>query len=70
MQPAMRGHCILHDATRPQRDESRAAARFEPGMTVAPHDSQRRPIVDLVYLGLTVGFFALSWAMVELFDRL
>jgi len=26
--------------------------------------------MDLVYLGLTVGFFALSWAMVELFDRL
>jgi len=26
--------------------------------------------MDLVYLGLTVAFFALSWAMVELFDRL
>jgi hypothetical protein len=27
-------------------------------------------IMDLFYLGVTVGFFALSWAMVELFDRL
>jgi len=26
--------------------------------------------MDFLYLGLTVGFFALSWAMVELFDRL
>ncbi len=30
----------------------------------------RRHIMDLAYLGLTVGFFAVSWVMVELFDRL
>jgi hypothetical protein len=34
------------------------------------YERRRRRIVDLVYLGLTVGFFAVSWAMVELFDRL
>ncbi len=25
---------------------------------------------DLMYAGLTVAFFAVSWLMVELFDRL
>ena len=25
---------------------------------------------DLLYVGLTVGFFALTWVLVELFDRL
>jgi hypothetical protein len=25
---------------------------------------------DLIYCGLSVGFFALTWGMVELFDRL
>ena len=25
---------------------------------------------DLIYVGLGVGFFALTWGMVELFDRM
>ena len=25
---------------------------------------------DLIYCGLSAGFFALTWAMVELFDRM
>jgi len=31
---------------------------------------QRIPSMDLLYLGVTVGFFAVSLALVELFDRL
>jgi hypothetical protein len=40
------------------------------GMGVAPSPIRRRHIMDLVYLGLTAGFFAVSVALVELFDRL
>lgn len=25
---------------------------------------------DLIYVGLIAGFFALTWAMVEMFDRM
>jgi hypothetical protein len=40
------------------------------GMRVAPSRDHRRPRMDLFYLGLTVAFFAVSLALVELFDRL
>ncbi len=40
------------------------------GMDVALTTHHRRPIMDFVYIGLTVGFFAVSLALVELFDRL
>jgi hypothetical protein len=39
-------------------------------MRVAPLGEERRTAMDLVYVGLTFGFFALSLALVELFDRL
>jgi hypothetical protein len=26
--------------------------------------------MDLVYIGLTIGFFALTWGLIELSDRL
>jgi hypothetical protein len=30
----------------------------------------RHPMQDVLYLGLIVGFLALSWGLVELCDRL
>lgn len=40
------------------------------GMSVALGPMNGGQILDLVYLGLTVGFFAVSLALVELLDRL
>ncbi len=31
---------------------------------------RRRGMMDLLYLGLTVGFFALSWALIVACERL
>jgi hypothetical protein len=31
---------------------------------------RRRPMLDILYLGLIVGFLALSWGLVEVCDRL
>jgi hypothetical protein len=63
-------HCVLHglDATSRQKHSARTYATG--GMYVAVTAHHRRPIMDFVYLGLTVGFFAVSLALVELFDRL
>jgi hypothetical protein len=40
------------------------------GIRVAPALTIGGNPMDLVYLGLTAGFFAVSLALVELFDRL
>jgi hypothetical protein len=44
----------------------RHSFRLEP--TAAP-DSWRWAMDDVLYLGLTVGFFALTWALVKLCER-
>jgi hypothetical protein len=31
---------------------------------------RRSPMLDVLYLGLIVGFLAVSWGLVELCDRL
>jgi hypothetical protein len=31
---------------------------------------RRQPMLDILYLGLIVGFLALSWGLVQLCDRL
>jgi hypothetical protein len=31
---------------------------------------RRQPMLDILYLGLIVGFLAISWGLVELCDRL
>ena len=58
----------LHFARSPRRREPAA-----PGITSLPCPARAllvSCVMDALYIGLTVGFFAVSLALVELFDRL
>lgn len=62
-------HCVLqgsHPAGRKNLLRPRPRDPARPLLSDNPSEAN----MDLFYLGVTVGFFALSWAMVELFDRM